>query len=100
MRVCNARNVSALVIAITACSAKVLSSSICVTENSPGMLRPIAMAPTGAPLRSNGTATTARTVAPAFAEVIRINEHVWHLHHVARNDRPSERARRVHRRGN
>jgi hypothetical protein len=65
-----ARDVSALLIAITACSAKVLSSSICVAETSPGMLRPIAMAPTGAPLRSNGTATTARTVASAL-EVLR-----------------------------
>ena len=56
MRVCNARYVSALVIAITACSAKVFSSSIWLSEKPPRSRLPRAMAPIATPSRSNGIA--------------------------------------------
>ena len=47
-------------IAITAWSAKVCRSAICVSENGPGSGRPTTMAPKGVCSRSRGTATTLR----------------------------------------
>ena len=68
MRVCNARYVSALVIAITACSAKVFSSSTWLSEKPPAPDdRSMPIAPIGTPSRSSGTATIDRTVPEVCA---------------------------------
>ena len=60
VRSSNSRYVSALVIAITACSAKVCRSAIWVSLNpAPPEGFPFSpMTPTGSPRRNSGTATT------------------------------------------
>ena len=57
VRICNARQVSALPMAITACSAKVFSSSTWVSENPPRCRLPMTSAPIAAAPRIIGTTT-------------------------------------------
>ena len=54
VRVCNARYVSALLIAITACSAKVFSKAIWLSEKPPGSRRVQLIAPIALPSRNSG----------------------------------------------
>jgi hypothetical protein len=67
VRCCKARWVSALAMAITACSAKVFSSSTWLSEKPPHSRLPRASAPIAAPPRINGTKTLDLTVRPRMA---------------------------------
>ena len=55
VRACTSSNRRAFSMAITAWSANVETSSICLSVNGRGSLRPRAMAPIGTPSRSSGT---------------------------------------------
>ena len=79
VRSCNSRYVSALVIAITACSAKVCSRAIWLSENGPVAGRPMVIAPSGTPSRNIGTAITDQWPSTIHKTMPRIGGDVFDL---------------------
>ena len=77
-------------IAITAWSANVFTSAICLPVKGLGCSRPTEMAPIGLPSRSIGTPSVLRLVMPSGhgAIVIGVFEHVGHVHDGAVEESP------------
>ena len=85
-------------IAITAWSAKVVTSSICLSVNGRTSERTIDMTPMGVPSRSNGTPSMVRK-PPSFMRfgpgVFRIGQHIGNMDRLAFEQRYARSAYRV-----